>query len=1043
MNACKPTILTSCVVAFAHCASVEEPLAQHQKADFVNGNFESGDLTGWALSSQLNPGIGVLPPNSYADLGLQTGGASKTFVRGGAKPESVLAAGLTAGDTLFYPRFGSYTTVVNELGNGRNANVLTQSLTTTTADVDPLDGQVHLRFCLAPVLENPAHSPKEQPYFYLEVLNVTQNKKLFSSFNFGGQPGVPWKNSAGGAVQYTDWQLFDLTPPTGDLQVGDTVKMQIVAAGCSLGGHYGHLYVDGFGSMIPGLTVVASAPKNAPADSDLTYTFQVRNGGASSASGVIVNDTLPQGTTFVSVAGATCTTPALGATGAIACQLGSLAAGAGTTFQLTVHIDRTAAGTVNNGDYNVRGLGISPLIGPLVQTDIAYDIQVLVPGGGGAISCTTPVLYGKDAVCSISPGAGSQLLSLSLDGRDVLAGVKNGSFTIANVTTPRVLLGTFSAAKFDITTSVPGGNGSLICQSPVLAGASSVCSLIPDPGFAIAALGIDGKDASAGVVNGSYTLQKVSAPHQVQATFAPATYAITTAVPGGNGSLQCQSPVAHGQDTSCKITPAAGYVLATLSVDGSDVSGQVANDVYTLSGVTAARRVQATFVQAKYKILVSTPGGNGSIDCSSPVGWGQTAVCQILPKTGYELGSLTLDGNGVLGQVQGSSLLIPKVTSDRMLSGVFTPVRYTVTGVVLGGNGSLACTAPVAYGGSASCQITPDLGYVLNTLSLDGSDALWRLSGDSVVLPNVISSHLLQASFSLATFSIQTSVPGGHGTLRCIAPVTYGQSVVCQVEADPGYRLKSLALNTGDISGWLRGTSVILPPATSANTLQAIFESIPGYSIQVSVPAGHGEVACNDPVPEGQDATCTIRPEAGYELTALSLDGVDARILNQAGTLKLYRVTQAHSLVAEFKKARAGQCASSADCGSGFCVDGLCCDRACGGQCEACDVAGMEGTCTPVVAGPPHASHPSCGTYVCAPQGCLTSCRTDSDCIAGSICAAGSCREGQSAISGGGCSVGPDHAAGTERPISSIASALSALVLALGLRPRRRRLPTT
>jgi MYXO-CTERM domain-containing protein len=47
------------------------------------------------------------------------------------------------------------------------------------------------------------------------------------------------------------------------------------------------------------------------------------------------------------------------------------------------------------------------------------------------------------------------------------------------------------------------------------------------------------------------------------------------------------------------------------------------------------------------------------------------------------------------------------------------------------------------------------------------------------------------------------------------------------------------------------------------------------------------------------------------------------------------------------------------ECASGFCVDGLCCDQACGGQCEACDVVPNEGTCVPVT-GPPHGTRAEC-----------------------------------------------------------------------------------
>jgi hypothetical protein len=38
-------------------------------------------------------------------------------------------------------------------------------------------------------------------------------------------------------------------------------------------------------------------------------------------------------------------------------------------------------------------------------------------------------------------------------------------------------------------------------------------------------------------------------------------------------------------------------------------------------------------------------------------------------------------------------------------------------------------------------------------------------------------------------------------------------------------------------------------------------------------------------------------------------------------------------------------------CFSGFCADGVCCDAACDGTCEACDVTGTVGQCTAVATG--------------------------------------------------------------------------------------------
>jgi hypothetical protein len=120
------------------------------------------------------------------------------------------------------------------------------------------------------------------------------------------------------------------------------------------------------------------------------------------------------------------------------------------------------------------------------------------------------------------------------------------------------------------------------------------------------------------------------------------------------------------------------------------------------------------------------------------------------------------------------------------------------------------------------------------------------------------------------------------------------------------------------------------------------------------------------------------------------------------------------------KKAPGGSCSATDQCGSGFCVDGLCCDTSCDGQCQACNVAGKAGTCSPV-AGDPVGGRASCnsdgsacggtcdGTHgnACSYPGSDTSC---SSCVAGA-CIVTSPSDialaGTSGCSSGGGSIAP------------------------------------
>ena len=50
-------------------------------------------------------------------------------------------------------------------------------------------------------------------------------------------------------------------------------------------------------------------------------------------------------------------------------------------------------------------------------------------------------------------------------------------------------------------------------------------------------------------------------------------------------------------------------------------------------------------------------------------------------------------------------------------------------------------------------------------------------------------------------------------------------------------------------------------------------------------------------------------------------------------------------------------CTDPAECFSGNCVDGVCCDTPCDGPAEACNLDGREGICTEIVAVAPATSH--------------------------------------------------------------------------------------
>lgn len=206
-------------------------------AIFQNGGFEQNSFAGWTIDGGTNPGLAGSPPFT---------GASVQITPGAAGPAAVIG---TMSDphapTLTLPRVGQYTARLNDENSGALITTMRQTDTVTAADVDSVDGMPHIRFAFAPVLEDPNHSPEDQPYFYVVVRNLADNSVLFEQFAYSGQPGVNFL-PGDGSWKYLPFQDVDAVLPLS--AIGQQIELTVVAADCSLGAHGGYVYIDGFGS---------------------------------------------------------------------------------------------------------------------------------------------------------------------------------------------------------------------------------------------------------------------------------------------------------------------------------------------------------------------------------------------------------------------------------------------------------------------------------------------------------------------------------------------------------------------------------------------------------------------------------------------------------------------------------------------------------------------------------------------------------------------------------------------------------------------------
>lgn len=211
-------------------------------------------------------------------------------------------------------------------------------------------------------------------------------------------------------------------------------------------------------------------------------------------------------------------------------------------------------------------------------------------GQGGSISPSGAVTVsdGGSQAFTISPNDGYTVSDVFVDG------VSQGpvtAYTFSNITTDHTVQVTFAPITYTLTVSTGGTGSGTVTSSP--SGSSFPSGTV----VTLAASPASGSTFSgwSGACSGTSTTCAVAmtADLSTVASFAASAFTITaSANRGGSISPKGTTTVHSGDSQTYSITPAFGYSISDVKVDGVSV-GKVTS--YTFSNITASHQIQATF----------------------------------------------------------------------------------------------------------------------------------------------------------------------------------------------------------------------------------------------------------------------------------------------------------------------------------------------------------------------------------------------------------------------------------------------------------------
>lgn len=352
-------------------------------------------------------------------------------------------------------------------------------------------------------------------------------------------------------------------------------------------------------------------------------------------------------------------------------------------------------------------------------------------------------------------------------------------------------------------------------------------TITANEGYYISSITVDGETTTYAQADNMTTFTQTFAfsganasNHTINATFATYRYSIEVAE-SAHGTITPGTTVYNYNATpTFAITPEAGYGVADVTVDGVSV-GAVTS--YTFPALTANHTIAATFAQYQYTITANA-GNGGTITPSGVANMiaGGSQTYTITAAAGHHIDQVYVDGAPV-GAV--STYAFNDVNANHTIFAAFAVNEYTVTvnqpnnGVITPG------TTTVVYNATPTFVITPNMGYNVTAITLNGTNVMANATNNNGVytytLPAVTANATLTATMTQKTFTITASA-GSHGTITPsgTATVNFGATAAYTITPAAGYVVENVT-----VDGMTMGavTAYTFTNVTANHTINATF----------------------------------------------------------------------------------------------------------------------------------------------------------------------------------------------------------------------------
>ncbi|WP_296012877.1 hypothetical protein [uncultured Adlercreutzia sp.] len=435
-------------------------------------------------------------------------------------------------------------------------------------------------------------------------------------------------------------------------------------------------------------------------------------------------------------------------------------------------------------------------------------------------------------------------------------------------------------------------------------------------------------EVTAGLADG-FTLENLREGHlyELHLTFELTRFALSTSSEG-QGAVTPTYEETWGSDARVAFTPAAGWKVASVTVDGVESVEAAAAGFVVFRNLKAGHKVHVTFAPIMLGLSITgTPvaGGSVSFAAATPDGtavsrdggaagraeatlpWGSRAALAWQPAEGWRVKTLTVNG-AAAPLPEEPSWPVASLERDTDVAVTFEriPCQVTATGAPAQG-GTVAGGGTVLYGDAATVTYEARPGWHVAAVEVDGAPWPVEAFPSSVTLADVRADHAVAVTFERDSHPLTLTVSDKDGgTIIGPTTVLHGEDATVTWKAAEGWAVTAVSIDGVPVdveaTGGAAGGATTFAAVSGPHAVHVTVERL-RFPVSCAVAEGNGSISPSSTAAFGDDVKISWEPARGWKVREVLVDGTPLSADEAAaGTLTLSDVRAAHRVEVAFAR---------------------------------------------------------------------------------------------------------------------------------------------